>query len=294
MPDTRSDIKNEIYFIIGVLNTDATYSESNVVLPEANRVQRAICRGRVRNMITGSTIKAGDLSFMRDTAFFEIVPHTTLSANITTSSTSVWLTDSSSFSSSGYVATNNDAFNYTSNSSNTLWTVTGIGRKHFNGDKVRQLYAVPNNYWKPIDMFYSDEKLNMRDPRQWEPRYAQYWEEIDYSSTVKLIDIVGINGVNDVTRLVYLKDSTDMTVDDSETDLPDDYWTKVIAPIVAGFSLLKTEQIERGRAILEIWYANLVDMYKDFWEKRREHRKTFKTSSMVKQMWGYDKYWDPL
>lgn len=294
MADTWSDIKNSIYFRIGVPNTDATYTEASIVLPEANRVQRMICRGKVKSVINDMTIKAWDLSFMREEAFFEIVPHTTLDGNITTASTSVDLTDSSSFASSWYVTANNDSFNYTSNSSNTLWTVTGIGRKHYDGDKVRQLYVLPSDYWKPIDLFYGDEKLDMRDPREGEPIYSQYWEAIDYSSSVKLMDIVGINGSTDVVRMVYIKDATDMTKDGSSTDLPDDYGTKVIAPIVAGNLLIQTEQAERGKMFLQQGYAELINMYKDFGELRREHRRVVRTSSMLKSVWWYDKYGDPL
>lgn len=121
----------------------------------------------------------------------------------------------------------------------------------------------------------------MKDPREGKHYSTTYWELVNFSSTVKYLDIVWYKWEKDVFELRYIEDATDMSDDSDTTNLPDDYGTRVIAPLVAGKLLLHTEQANRAKEYLQEWYAELSDMYKDFAETRREYRRVFRTSPMV-------------
>lgn len=55
-----------------------------------------------------------------------------------------------------------------------------------------------------------------------------------------------------------------LTDDDDRCSLPDYYGKSVLAPLVAGTLLYKTEQVQEGLAKLKLGYAKLEQMYNYF------------------------------
>lgn len=278
MSNTLLEITSEAYFMMWAKTTSVTYALETIMKPEVNRLQREVCRWRVVNLITGTPIVAGDLKFMRKDHFFTIVPQTTLSADVTTASVTLPLTDSSAYDSSGAVLVNEDIVLYGANAANTLSSVTDIDRRHYDGDKVYQLYSLPADFWKPIDLYYEGEKLEMKDQRWWQPYDDTYREVVTNDSWVSYMHIYWLNNTRDVVKMVYIKDCTDMSDDSDTTNLPDDYWVKVLAPLLAWSRLLDTEQGWKAKELLAKAYANLTTMYRGMAETRREFRKKTKVA----------------
>lgn len=67
-----------------------------------------------------------------------VMTTTTLNGNITTSSTSIVLTDATNFATSGTIEIDGDLITYTGKSTNTLTGVTGIAASHASGQTARQ------------------------------------------------------------------------------------------------------------------------------------------------------------
>lgn len=80
---------------------------------------------------------------------YTLIPSTALAADITTSSLSIPVDDSSDAPSSGAFAIYDDGPDigeYAGNSANTLTGATGLGYDHEDGDEVSFLYALPGNF----------------------------------------------------------------------------------------------------------------------------------------------------
>lgn len=91
--------------------------------------------------------------WMEEVYNFQTFDNSTTSADITTASTSIPVTDSSEFPSSGkaWILSGNNAVDfvdYSTNAANTLGGVTGIGINHSSGREIGICYALPLDYGK--------------------------------------------------------------------------------------------------------------------------------------------------
>lgn len=82
MANTRLEIINRIYFLMGEKTTSSSFPVNELVIPMINEIQQEICRGIVSDETTGKTIRAGDLRFMRKQFPLDNIPNGVVSGNI--------------------------------------------------------------------------------------------------------------------------------------------------------------------------------------------------------------------
>lgn len=278
MPNTREEIAESAYFKMWEKDTSTVFLKTGNMLEEANRIQRMVCEGRCENILDNTTYQAGNLMFMQSQNHFSIVSSVALWADIATTDTTITI-DTTNFASSGVIMIEDDIISYTGKTSTTLTGVTGISVRHLasGSTRVRQLYSVPNDLYKPIDLFFEDKPLYYQERNASKPFSGQYWELVEEEG-VEYINVVWLESTSDTAILKYLKDSTDLTVDASETDLPRDFGVKIISNLLAGIMLYDTEEPEKAVRFLRAWYSAVKKLYKDYAERRRQFRKKVNTS----------------
>jgi len=108
------------------------------------------------------------------------LPSTTVQTGFTTASTSIVLTDTSQWPSTGTIYLDGDIIPYSANNTgtNTLTVLAAdIDRNHDSGEKVWFLHPVPADFCKISDIWIGDFAHFPADPRNSkEPFPYQYWE----------------------------------------------------------------------------------------------------------------------
>lgn len=283
MSNTLQEILAKAYFKMGEKTTSSVFEYTGNMLDEANVLQRSICQWRLEDIITWKTIEAGNLVFMQAKKFYEIVPSVTLWEECEAWATTLTL-DTTNLDSSWKIIIEGDIISYTAKTSTTLTSVSGVSVRHLSWVKVRQLYALPDDFYKTIDLYHNENPVTYHEWND-EQTYGWIYYEIvedsqsgyNYMNTAYL-NVVGIEWVSDNVMLKYYRDTTDMEEDGDYCDLPGDSWVKVISNILAGTMLYDTEEAEKGLRFLTAWYAALKKLYKDYAERRRPFRKKVRTS----------------
>lgn len=286
MSNTLEEILESAYFKMGEKTTSTVFERTGNMLQEANRIQRAICQGRYENIITWETYEAWNLIFMQDKKHYQIVPSVGLGADCAAAATSLTV-DTTNYATSGKILIDDDIIAYTGTTATSMTGVSWVDIRHFANDRVRQLYALPDNFYKVIDLYYNDEPMEYHE---WNdtPLFADTFYEIIEDSqsgyswmNSAYLNVVGLEGSTDNVLLRYLRDTSNMEDDADYCELPGDFGVKVISNLLAGQMLYDTEEPEKGIKYLTAGYAALKKLYKDYAERRRPFRKKVRTSTFT-------------
>lgn len=311
MWNTLQEIYNQVYFMMGEPSDSQTFDLNDYVIPTVNQIHSSICRGIVvdETFNPPRVIKAGDLRFIMKQQFITNVPSVPLSVEA-----NIWdiiLNWSfQNFMSAGYIVINGNVIQYTGNTGTTLTGISTtsikIEAKHIAGSVVKQVWLLPAWANQTVEVEYVNSTLTYNVNQY--PYYNNMLEYVDYRSPKDIyyfysyiydnsetnnryLFINGYNAPQDKFIVRYMDSSTDMINATDQCNLPDQFGIQVIAPLVAGKLLYKTDEQWLWITFLKQAYAELEAMYNYYAETNRTFRRKVKTKPMNRNntMWSSNK-----
>ena len=276
--DEFLDIKTEVWDLIWTTSSSTTFTSAKVWKKINTKINEVI-RGRITSLLNPQIIyRAWLLPFMEEKVWFRIQW-----GWILTTALNVWDT-------TGYLATTNiypawylqlwwDLIKYTWVTPTTIIWVIWQTVWHLLAEQCIQLYQMPVNFektkivkkvlkwetWRFSEIpFDSSESLSICY------NIYTYWD-------IKLIKIIWLTQ-DDLINIDYYKRVYDLVNDADLCILPNYYWTKVIAPLVAG-EYMQQKGFPTAQAVLSSWYAWLQNMYQFFTNPTNESKTTLKAKS---------------
>jgi len=160
MATTFLTIQNQVY---EELRANPSDKESNRIYP-ISLVKQSINDAQKR------TLNRRNYPFLIVTKVFNSIVDTTLSADLLSGATTVYVTDASGFNSAGKAVIKENVFTYTGKTATTLTGVTGITADFTSGAKVKQLYnlstnLIITNLKKPISVVIDEIEYEYYDYR---------------------------------------------------------------------------------------------------------------------------------
>lgn len=278
MAKTFWDIKAKVWNLLGQKGTSITFSDSVVGSAVNNRILDFL-RGRITSLIDPNRIfSAWKLWIQEGSQYLRTVLDSALTADMV-----VWANviscDTTNLLSSGWVEIWWEQFSYTAKTSTQLTWVTPVSTVlHEKWARVIQLYAMPANFEKPIEVKLIDEMTwdtRRNVPYSSQDNIVRY--EIIKKTTANLLKISGLDS-NSFLQIVYSKTYTSLVSDSDICVIPDHYGETVIAFIVA-WELGLHKWIPNAQNLLVQGYANLQNCYQYFNSDTNSVVKTLKPKS---------------
>lgn len=290
MGNTLLEIDQKTYLNMSIDNDSVTYSKSTRRIPKINSVIKRICNGNYENIITGQNIKWWDMSFLRKKEFAQSFPAIQTREDVVNSSTTtIKCTTTEKLPSAWYGNINGSIFQYTGKTALTLTWVTWIMWVHPVWSLIKIVHKVADDCHKPHNIFHIEEdwKITPRD-------YLDYkYQDVSDNYRTLIEDsqdpnkYIHFNFPDDEERfwLSYYKSPTYLENDIDETEIPENYWTELVALLASWEMLRETEQWDQGKLQLTLAYSMLKEFYNNYIEEIKQHRKTItwvrRTSNMV-------------
>ena len=284
MANTRLEILKEVYLLIWEPSDSTGDFWAKRINSDINIYQDKIIKWNIKSEVDGTMYKAPDLRFMRKKSFITWHSPVKLTTKVETTDTTIYF-DALNFESSGYLVIEWDVIQYTGKTDTTITGCSWIDTTHAVSKKVRQVYLVPATSWRVFGVEligdtswknFLDEK-DFRSDKDFNRYYTILGDLAD--TTSEFVDIHWYSN-NDRFMIHYYEKATSMSLDASTTDLPDDYWKFVLAPLVAGSILYYTDEQALGIGLLKKAYSNLETFYSQYAEKNKPYRPHVKTTSI--------------
>lgn len=298
--NTLEEIYNQVYFMLGEPSDSQTFDLNMYVIPTINQIHSSICKGIVvdETLNPPRTIKAWDLRFIMKQQFITNVTSVPLTVEANVGDTELYGAFTN-YMPAWHVVINGNVIAYTGNTWSQLTGISTtnikIESKHVAGSIVKQVRLLPSTANQTIEVEYMNSTLTYNVNQY--PYYNNMIEYVDYRSPKDLyyfysyiydnsetnnryLFINGYNSPQDKFIVRYMDSSTNMVAPTDECNLPDTYWISVIAVIVAGKLLYKTDEQWLWITFLKQWYAELEAMYNYYAETNRSFRRKVKTKPM--------------
>lgn len=273
---TYWELKTAVFNLMDANSDSGTYLP--LVWSKINDVGDMICKWVVTSILDEKIYTAGDLWFLYDEIFYDIVkPQPLLEA------LDVWDTvakfTTTDYNNSWYVYINWDKIPYTNKISTEIQGITVVKTSHLAGDMVEQLYTLPSNISQPFTVFLHTQNT-IREIPAIDERFIQdanTWYSIVNASGISMLRIIGVTQGKILVK--YYKEWVELVNDTDVCILPDRYPISVLAPIVAWELLYQTEEVDNGATKLKIWYNSLNNMYKYYANRVKKSKQTVKPQS---------------
>lgn len=232
------------------------------------------------NKLSKKYIQAGDLYFQENYHAFRTVEDTATTQEVSVWDTRIYM-DATNLNAAGWVLIWGDYIQYTSKTDTYIDWVSGIQTPHDSGRIVKQLYTLPENYDIVLEM---DEVQYFAGSVKYIPLELDWYISFDVVrvGTVPIVQIKGLSPET-VVRAKYRIKYVQITDDDADFPLPDEYGESVVAYMVAGMMAVD-KMMPQGQTLLDTGYTNLVDMYSNYSKKMK------KTTNFIRPK-AYSKIW---
>ena len=241
-----------------------------------NSAQSRICRGTVINPMNWQAVRKGKLSFLDTSAFYSNVNVTTLSADAVIWASTLDITSTTDYPSSGVIYVNGDIITYTGKTSTQFTGVTGIQFAHLAWSQVSIIFSLPTDYSSVTNITYANSfKLLPK-------LYDDIWEDLNGSKWQFRTDAQGYrsratidpfytiigdyflifnrNNTGDQIHLRYEKKPTAMTANTSVATIPTED-APAIAYLAIGELLFNRWEEARAGEILNFAINQIKEMY---------------------------------
>ena len=245
-----------------------------------NSAQNRICNGTVINPMNGQAVRKWQLPFLGTSAMYSNVSQTTLSTATTVGATSLSITDTTNFPSTGSLYINGNIITYTWKTATTFTGITNVLFAHLAGSDVSVAFTLPTTYgsitnitynnqyklaWKLYDDIWED--LNSIKTGNYNYTNAQWFRsQREVAPFYTIIDgtyfvIFNRNNTGDQIHLRYEKLATEMTVSGSLATIPDAYSKATIPYLAIGEMLYNRWEETRGGEIINFALGQCKEMY---------------------------------
>jgi len=285
--NTKKEIVDKIYYLLWEDQTSTVFDKEGEVVPKVNEVVGKICRCEVKNILTDTKIRGWILDFLYEEKTIKVPRAKQLMEDITESTTSITLDNIDDLASTGFIEIEWNIISYWA--IDTDWKLIKLGWInwfHWAWATVRLAYQMPSKVLKPADLY--DTQLGVR---------LKFMDFREFKSDLSCYTLKPSNGrkyaifynIENPVTISYTKKLDEMESDDDECGLPDDYGKKIIPNLVAGELLIDTSEWEKGKSLLQIWYAELEDMYSFYATPNKQFRKKIRVRPMTNgYMWDID------
>jgi len=273
---TYWEIKTAVFNLMDANSDSGTYLP--LVWSKINDVGDMICKWVVTSILDEKIYTAGDLWFLYDEIFYDIVKPQPLTEQLNIGDTVAKFT-TTDYNDEWYVYINGDKIPYTSKISTEIQGLTVVKTSHLVGSMVEQLYTLPSNISQPFTVFLHTQNT-IREIPAIDERFIQdawTWYSIVNASWVSMLRIIWATQGKILVK--YYKEWVELVDDDDVCILPDRYPMSVLAMLVAGELLYQTEEVDNGATKLKMWYNNLNNMYKYFANRVKKSKQTVKPQS---------------
>ncbi len=244
---TLSDIRTVCYGLIKQSENCAAYPYT-LLDPFINKAQNDFCFGNISNLLTKEKLQKQNLEFLNKRTFYTSVARNTLSVAAVAGGTTITMSDSSTFLSSGAVWINGAVVTYAANTGTQLTGTSSIQFAFPSGTKVFQLYSLPTDFGQMTQAYYTtgpsgmEIKLMGFDLRDYfEPQLNSYifryqqddWnllnqQELYYSIVDGTYFLPFMPASGNAIRFEYQKSPTQLAATSDIATIPDAYCLNII------------------------------------------------------------------
>lgn len=278
MATTLQQLRDIAY---GILREEEDTSAYPLILIDQfiNAAELRICNGKVVNPINKEVVKSSQLPFLNKDKFYTNVSPTTLSADIVAWDTTITVTSTTDFPSTGSIFVQGNVITYTGKWATTFTGCTNVLWDFISGSEVSIVYTLPTDYWSAINLIY-DNKY-MVPPKLYDDIYEDLnrYKWYNYNSqsypydntrtvkpfyTIKDNQYLLIYQLNDnkPLKLRYKKLPTEMSISTDTCTIPKDLYAKGTIPYLAvGEMLYNRWEEARAAEIFNFVCWQIKEMY---------------------------------
>ncbi len=245
-----------------------------------NSAQNRICNGTVINPMNWQAIRKGKLPFLDTSAFYSNISLTTLSADTTVGDTTLDITDTTDFPSTGSIYVAGNIITYTGKTATTFTGCTNVLFAHQSGSQVSTIFSLPSDYGSILNITYANnfklapklyddiwEDLNSIKNGWYNRTDAQgYRSQTDVKPFYTIIWsdkflIFNRNNTGDQIHLRYEKLATTMSAWTDLATIPDAYSKATIPYLAIGEMLYNRGEESRASEIINFALGQIKEMY---------------------------------
>ena len=275
-----SEIIAETYRVLAQRTTSTTYP-LDTVKGKINSTIRRVLSGEYTDITNPQRVyQAGDLRFLRQKHPLTRTQEKSVTTAASAGDTVIEF-DTTGFPDTGHLIVNGNVVYYGAKTSTSVTGVDNLVVDIDEGDKIRQVYQIPEQADKSFRLFFYDKQSYRETEIEYEDFKFQktkvvYWTVIgDETTDMQFVDIRGeprFYNNSTLYWLYYYVKANELSADDDITAIPDQWGVDMIAPIVAGELLWNTEKADRGQLNLADAYAKLNDFYSHYTKQIKEFR----------------------
>jgi hypothetical protein len=273
--DTFIDIKNEIWDLLWTTSASTIFTSAKI-WKKINAKIMEVSRWRITSLINPQTIyKSWKLDFLDEKIGFRIQGWWILTAILNIWDITGYL-DTTNIYPAWYLQIGWDVVKYTWVTPTTITWVIWQTVEHLVADTCIQLYQMPTDFErvkivnKVVNWYNFEIPFDASESLTICYTIYKYWD-------TQLIKIKWLT-VDDLINIEYTKRIYDLVNDADLCILPNYYWTKVIAPLVAWEYALQ-RWIPNYQWVLSSWYTGLQNMYQFYCNPTNDNRTVIKAKA---------------
>ena len=276
--DEFLDIKTEVWDLIGTTSWSTTFTSAKI-WKKINAKINEVIRWRITSLLNPQIIyRAWKLPFNEDKVWFRIKAWWILTTILNVWDVTGYL-DTTNIYPAWYLQIGGDLVKYTWVTPTTITWVIWQTVEHLVSETCIQLYEMPVNFEKTIIVKwilewesgrYKEIPFDSSESMWFCYNIYTYWDK-------KLIKVIWLTSDN-LINIEYIKKVYDLVNDTDLCILPNYYWTKVIAPLVAWEYMLQ-KGFPTAQAVLLSWYTGLQNMFQFFTNPTNQTKTTLKATS---------------
>ena len=246
-----------------------------------NSSYQSICNGRLINPLNKEEVRKGQLSFLNTSKYYSNVPTISLSADTTEWATTLTVSDTTNYPTTGKLYINWNIITYTGKWATTFTWVTGVLFDFASWTEISIAFALPSNFASIINITYNHKfKLPAK-------LYDDIFEDLNdykgsnyqrnrgtsiYESPFRIqpfytiIDnnlvLFQINELDWQVHLRYEKLPTELSASSDEVIIDNDIYAKSTIPYLAiGEMLFNRWEEQRASELINFWIGKVNEMY---------------------------------
>lgn len=277
--NTKKELVDRVYALLWEDQTSTVFDKEWEVIPKINDTIKDICRCKITNLITWLDIKWGLLDFLYQEKTLEIPKMKRLLEDIDENSEYMTLDSVDWLPDEWYVEIQWNVIWYERIDGNRLYWLNGVNWPHKAARGVVHFaYVLPDNMIKASDFFdiTRDTILKLVDFRE-DKGCMRCYAIKPFAKDQKVAIFYNIDWPVQITYSEYLEEMED---DEDECGFPENFWIRIIPYIVVWEMLIDTEESNRGKELLQIWYGSLEDMYAFYATPAKQFRKKLRAKWM--------------